>query len=200
VNHSQGELLRDQVCVRSTQRHATVGRTPGERRRWLNQSTHSTTAISTSLTDFQPVLGRVAGLWISSALNSELNASAGLDQHQVRRWISWFRWTILAMLAYAFVAATEQAENPTTQESSLIALTCNEIKRLFNFVRADPIRDLRHRLHCSIWGRRHRHRARTSHYRPTSPRSMNITKSGCRPGRAAETNVEHRCRVWCRAG
>jgi hypothetical protein len=53
----------------------------------------------------------------------------GLDQHQVRRWISWQRWTILAMLAYAFLAvitATERAENPTPQGVSLIALTCNE--------------------------------------------------------------------------
>jgi len=26
----------------------------------------------------------------------------GLDQHQVRRWTSWQRWTTLAMLAHAF--------------------------------------------------------------------------------------------------
>jgi SRSO17 transposase len=26
----------------------------------------------------------------------------GLDQHQVRRWRSWYRWTTLAMLAHAF--------------------------------------------------------------------------------------------------
>jgi SRSO17 transposase len=25
----------------------------------------------------------------------------GLDQHQVRRWRSWYRWTTLAMLAHA---------------------------------------------------------------------------------------------------
>src|SRR4029079_19637640 len=28
----------------------------------------------------------------------------GLDQHQVRRWRSWYRWTTLAMLAHAFLA------------------------------------------------------------------------------------------------
>ena len=28
----------------------------------------------------------------------------GLDQHQVRRWRSWHRWTTLAMLAHAFLA------------------------------------------------------------------------------------------------
>jgi transposase InsO family protein len=42
----------------------------------LNQSTYSATAISTSAMLFQPPLGRVTGLRISSALNSELNASA----------------------------------------------------------------------------------------------------------------------------
>jgi SRSO17 transposase len=26
----------------------------------------------------------------------------GLDQHQVRRWHSWYRWLTLAMLAHAF--------------------------------------------------------------------------------------------------
>jgi hypothetical protein len=31
---------------------------------------------------------------------------AALDEHQVRRWTSWHRWTILAMLAHAFLAVT----------------------------------------------------------------------------------------------
>jgi len=26
---------------------------------------------------------------------------AGLDEHQVRRWVSWQRWTLLAMTAHA---------------------------------------------------------------------------------------------------
>ncbi len=87
----------------------------------------------------------------------------GLDQHQVRRWTSWHRWTILAMLAYAFLAvlaATERAKTPP----GLIALTCNEIHRLFNTLIVEPARDLRHRLHWSTWRRQHQHRARTSHY------------------------------------
>jgi SRSO17 transposase len=91
----------------------------------------------------------------------------GLDQHQVRRWTSWYRWTILAMLAYAFLAvatATERAENPTPQGVSLIALTCNEIHRLFNTLITEPIRDLSQRLRWSLWRRRHQHRARTSRY------------------------------------
>ncbi|GAA2238277.1 hypothetical protein GCM10010104_36650 [Streptomyces indiaensis] len=30
---------------------------------------------------------------------------AGLDEHQVRRYVSWSRWVTLAMLAHAFLAA-----------------------------------------------------------------------------------------------
>jgi SRSO17 transposase len=40
---------------------------------------------------------------------------AGLDEHQVRRWNSWYRWVTLAMLASAFLtiaAATEHASHP----------------------------------------------------------------------------------------
>ncbi len=56
----------------------------------------------------------------------------GLDEHQVRRWTSWHRWTVLAMLAHAFLAvmtATARAEIPPPQ--GLIALTANEIRHLF---------------------------------------------------------------------
>jgi hypothetical protein len=37
----------------------------------------------------------------------------GLDQHQVRRWVSWHRWTTLAMLAHAFLAVATAAERDT---------------------------------------------------------------------------------------
>ena len=35
----------------------------------------------------------------------------GLDQHQVRRWTSWYRWVTLAMLAAAFLTITAAAEH-----------------------------------------------------------------------------------------
>ena len=38
----------------------------------------------------------------------------GLDQHQVRRWTSWHRWTTLAMLAHAFLAVATAIERDTT--------------------------------------------------------------------------------------
>ena len=111
-------------------------------------------------------LVRVAGRrWTIEESFQASKTLTGLDQHQVRRWTSWHRWTILAMLAHALLAvlaATERAETPTPP--GLIALTCNEIHRLFNTLIVEPIQDLRHRLHWSTWRRRHQHRARTSHY------------------------------------
>jgi hypothetical protein len=56
----------------------------------------------------------------------------GRDQHQVRRWRSWYRWVTLAMLAYAFLvvaAGTEHARHPPPL--GLIPLTRNEIQHLF---------------------------------------------------------------------
>ncbi|WP_433018188.1 hypothetical protein [Kribbella sp. CA-294648] len=113
-------------------------------------------------------LVRVAGRrWTIEESFQASKTLAGLDQHQVRRWTSWRRWTLLAMLAYAFlavVAVTEKADTPVPQEHSLIALTCNEIKRLFNTFINQPMRDRQHQVRWSIPRRRHQHRARTSHY------------------------------------
>lgn len=111
-------------------------------------------------------LVRVAGRrWTVEESFQASKGLAGLDQHQVRRWVSWHRWTVLAMLAYAFLAvlaATERAHNPAPD--GLIPLTCNEIHHLFNILILVPISDLWHRLRWSTWRRRHQHRAKTSHY------------------------------------
>lgn len=75
---------------------------------------------------------------------------AGLDEHQVRRWHSWHRWTTLAMLAHGFLvvtAAAERARNPTPP--GLIPLTCNEIQRLFAVLVAQPVGDIAHLLRWS---------------------------------------------------
>ena len=90
----------------------------------------------------------------------------GLDQHQVRRWTSWHRWTTLAMLAHAFLAvatATERDAQPTP--TGLITLTVNEFRRLFDALLLVTHHTLTSLLRWSAWRRRHQHRARQSHYR-----------------------------------
>jgi SRSO17 transposase len=52
---------------------------------------------------------------------------AALDQHQVRRWTSWYRWVTLAMLALAFLTIAACAEHAQPPPARLIALTRNEI-------------------------------------------------------------------------
>lgn len=66
---------------------------------------------------------------------------AGLDEHQLRRWLPWRRWTLLAMLAHALlavIAATERAHHPP--QPGLIALTRNEIRHLFTSSRDHDLR------------------------------------------------------------
>jgi hypothetical protein len=90
----------------------------------------------------------------------------GLDEHQVRRWRSWYRWVTLAMLAHAFLvvaAVTQHARHPPPL--GLIPLTCNEIQHLFAALARQPTRDHTHRLRWSWWRRRQQARARACHYR-----------------------------------
>ncbi|WP_435822657.1 IS701 family transposase [Microbispora bryophytorum] len=90
----------------------------------------------------------------------------GLDEHQVRRWTSWYRWTTLAMLAHAFLAAVtaqERADHPT--EPELVPLTLGEIRRLLVRVLIQTARSVTDLLCWSRWRRRHQARARVSHYR-----------------------------------
>lgn len=112
-------------------------------------------------------LVRVAGRrWTIEESFQAGKGLAGLDEHQVRRWLPWRRWTLLAMLAHALlavIAATEQARTPTP--SGLIALTCSELRRLLTTFVIEPARTRACPHAWSRWRRRHQHRARTSHYR-----------------------------------
>ena len=58
---------------------------------------------------------------------------AALDEHQVRSWTSWHQWTILALLAHAFlsVLTASQPAGQDSRQDQLIPLTRNEIRRLF---------------------------------------------------------------------
>jgi SRSO17 transposase len=113
------------------------------------------------------VLVKVAGRrWTVEERFQTGKGLCGLDQHQVRRWRSWYRWATLAMLAHAFLvvaALTEHIQRPPP--SALIPLTCNEIQHLFAVLLVQPTADRAHRLRWSVWRRRHQARARTCHYR-----------------------------------
>jgi SRSO17 transposase len=98
----------------------------------------------------------------SFAASKEL---AALDEHQVRTWVSWHRWTILALLAHAFLSVLA-ASQPDSQprDDQLIPLTRNEIRKLFTSLRQQPAPP-RMQLHWSRWRRRHQSVARACHYR-----------------------------------
>jgi SRSO17 transposase len=111
-------------------------------------------------------LVRVAGSrWTVEESFQAGKGLAGLDEHQVRRWTSWQRWTLLAMIAHALlvvITATEHVDRPAP--AGLITLTCSEVRRLFTVVVVEP-RRIRACPHAwSDWRRRHQYRAQTSHY------------------------------------
>jgi len=91
---------------------------------------------------------------------------AALDEHQVRSWTSWHRWTILALLACAFlsVLAATQPGGSHARDDQLIPLTRNEIHRLFTGLR-QQLPSPRTQLHWSRWRRRHQATAQACHYR-----------------------------------
>jgi SRSO17 transposase len=89
---------------------------------------------------------------------------AALDQHQARRWVSWYRWVTLAMLALAFLTVAALAEHAQPPPAGMIPLTRNEVARLAAAVIIEPGRDTRSRLCWSDWRRRHQHTAQACHY------------------------------------
>jgi SRSO17 transposase len=113
-----------------------------------------------------PALVKTAGIrWTTEENFQAGKGLAGLDEHQVRRWDSWYRWTTLAMLALAFLsitAATEHAGHPPP--AGQIPLTRNEIAALFSTLIITPATGTRHRLRWSAWRQRRQHQARTCHY------------------------------------
>lgn len=94
---------------------------------------------------------------------------AGLDEHQHRRWQPWRRWTIFAMLAHALLAVTTAQQTRTAPPAGLIALTCNEIRRLLTVHVIEPGRRIACPDKWSTWRRRHQHRAKISHYHHQHP-------------------------------
>ncbi|MCD9900880.1 IS701 family transposase [Streptomyces sp. MT29] len=91
---------------------------------------------------------------------------AGLDEHQVRRFVSWTRWVTLAMLAHALLAVVRADEHDRAADpADLIPLSCNEVQRLFIAIVVQSVHNTAHRLAWSNWRRRHQARSQASHYR-----------------------------------
>jgi hypothetical protein len=93
---------------------------------------------------------------------------AALDEHQVRSWTSWHRWTILALLAHAFLSVlASHAAGGHPDDQQLIPLTCHEIRRLFTGL-SRQLAPPAAQLHWSRWRRQHQATARACHYRRRS--------------------------------
>ncbi len=69
---------------------------------------------------------------------AESGPCVGLPQHQHRRCRAWHRWTTLVIAAHAFLAAATTAS--TESPDGLIAITVNELRRLFHALVIDPAR------------------------------------------------------------
>lgn len=117
-------------------------------------------------------LVRVAGVrWIVEESFQAGKGQVGLDQHQVRRWTSWHRFTTLALAALAVLAicAADARSAHRPAQPDMIELTVNEIRRLINVLLIRPTRSIAYRLRWSTWRRRHQARARRAHYARRSP-------------------------------
>jgi SRSO17 transposase len=110
-------------------------------------------------------LARIAGRrWPVEEDFQTAKGNVGLDQHQVRTWDSWHRWTTLAMLAHAFLAVLAATLRDTEGDpQGLIPITVAEARRLLNAITTGL--SLTHALACSYWRRRHQYQAQQSHYK-----------------------------------
>lgn len=175
---AKGERVYEWAWIDHTA--ATLGADPGaaddplDSRRWsLLVRRHPRTGELAFYRCYSPdlvplrELVRVAGRrWAIEEAFQTGKGLTGLDQHQVRRWTSWQRWTLLVMLAHALltVIAADALHDDQNRTNGVIALTRNEIRRLFVRLLIEPGRDLICPLAWSRWRREHQHRARTSHY------------------------------------
>jgi SRSO17 transposase len=94
----------------------------------------------------------------------------GLDEHQVRTWTSWHRWTTLAILAAAFLTLTAATARASPPPDGQIPLTRNEIARLLTASVIRPAQDTAECLRWSRWRRQHQYRSRLCHYQRQAAR------------------------------
>jgi SRSO17 transposase len=110
-------------------------------------------------------LVRVAGRrWTVEENFQTSKGQTGLDQHQVRTWTSWYRWTTLVMLAHLFLAAATVIARSHPCPERLIALTLNEIRHLFVRLVLPAVLAAADPLAWSAWRRARQYQARQAHY------------------------------------
>jgi SRSO17 transposase len=106
------------------------------------------------------VAGRRWTVEESFAAGKEL---AALDEHQVRTWKSWHRWSALAILTHVFLSVMTANEPPPPPGSGLIPLSRNEIRHLLTEI-LKPAHHPTHILNWSHWRRTHQATAQKSHF------------------------------------
>jgi SRSO17 transposase len=106
------------------------------------------------------VAGRRRTVEESFAASKEL---AALDEHQVRTWTSWRRWSALAILTHVILSVMAANEPPPPPGKNLISLTRNEIRHLLTEI-LKPDHHPTHILHWSLWRRTHQATAQKSHF------------------------------------
>jgi hypothetical protein len=117
------------------------------------------------------VLVRVAGIrWSTEENFAAGKGLAGLDEQQVRRWTSWYRWVTLAMLALALLTVAAAAGHAQPPPPGMIPVTRNEIARLIAVLLPQPERGYGHWTAWSDWRRRRQYTARACHYRRQAAR------------------------------
>lgn len=143
--------------------------------RWLLVRRNRRTGELAFYRCFSPVvvplaeLVRVAGRrWTVEESFQTSKGQTGLDEHQVRTWTSWYRWTTLVLLAHLFLAVVTADERVRPAPAGLIPLTLNEIRHLFVRLVIDTVVDVVDCLHWSWWRRGHQFRAQQAHYQRQS--------------------------------
>jgi len=118
-----------------------------------------------------PTLTWTAGLrWPVESCFQDAKGQTGLDQHQVRCWRSWHRYTTLVLVAYAFLAVLAAAQPrpaPSTLPAAdeLLPLSVAEIRRLLTFAFTKPHVTLGQALAWLAWRLVHQARARHYHHK-----------------------------------
>jgi SRSO17 transposase len=118
-----------------------------------------------------PALTRVAGLrWPIESCFQLAKGQTGLDQHQVRTWTSWHRYTTLVLVAFAFLAvlaARQPQPRPTIDPDPdrLPPLSVAEIRRLLPHAFAIANTSIGAAIRSLAWRLLHQARARHYHHK-----------------------------------